>query len=123
MPARIFSSVSSTVFPSGTRGLATTVMTDWTPRWRSWKARMIAVELEQDARFVDFGRQLIGEMGDQVFGQPGVDFLIGEHSFPVRLVADVVAELKALGDEFLSLTFTLLAGLKDDVTIVGGLIG
>ena len=41
IPARIFSRVSSTVFPSGTRGRATTVMTDWTPRWRSWKASVI----------------------------------------------------------------------------------
>ena len=34
-PARIFSRVSSTVLPPGTRGRATTVITDWTPPCRS----------------------------------------------------------------------------------------
>src|SRR5208337_3902321 len=40
IPARIFSRVSSTVFPSGTRGRATTEITDWIPPFSSWKARM-----------------------------------------------------------------------------------
>ena len=35
IPARIFSRVSSTMFPSGTRGRATTVITDWTPPGRA----------------------------------------------------------------------------------------
>ena len=110
------------MFPSGTRGRH-----DGDDRLDPALAQLEgeddAVELEQDAGLVDFRRQLIGEMGDQVLGQPGVDLLVGKHGFPVRFVADVVAELKALGDEFLGLTCALLARLEDDVAIIGGLVG
>ena len=61
------------------------------------------IELEEDPRLVDLRRELVGEMGDQVLGQPGVDFLVGEDGLPVRLVADIVAELKALRHELLGL--------------------
>ena len=62
-----------------------------------------AVDLEPDAGLVDFRRELIGEVRDEVLGEPGVDLLVAEDGLPGRLVADVVAELEALGDEPLRL--------------------
>ena len=34
------------------------------------------VGLEEQARLVDFGRKPVGEMRHQVFGKPGIDFLV-----------------------------------------------
>ena len=51
---------------------------------------------------------MVGEMGDQILGQPGVDLLVGEDGLPGRLVADVVAQLQALGDEMLGFDLALL---------------
>ena len=110
IPARIFSSVSSTVFPSGTRGRATTLITDWTAPLSSWNARMTRSGLEEDAGVVDLRGELVGEVRDQVLGQPGVDLLVGEDGLPGGLVADVVAELQALGHELLGPDLALVAG-------------
>ena len=81
------------------------------------------VELEEHARFVDFRRKLVGEMGDQVFGQPGIDFLVGEHRLPARLVADIVAKLKALRHELLGFARPLFARQENHVAVIGGLVG
>ena len=67
------------------------------------------VGLEDDAGLVDLGGELVGEVGDQVLGEPGVDLLVGEDGLPGRLVADVVAELQALRHEPLGLGLALLA--------------
>ena len=32
----------------------------------------------------------VREIIDQVFGQPGIHFLVGKHGVPVRLVGDIV---------------------------------
>ena len=58
---------------------------------------------------MDFRRELVGEVGDQILGQPGVDFLVGEDGLPGGLVADVVAELEALGHEMLGPALALFA--------------
>ena len=49
-------------------------------------------------------------MRHQVLGEPGVDLLVGEDGLPGGLVADVVAELEALGHELLGLDLALVAG-------------
>ena len=81
------------------------------------------VQLENHARFVDFGRELVGEMRNQILRQPGVHLLIGEHRLPGRLIADIVAELETLRDEFSGLALSLFASLEDDVAIIRRLIG
>ncbi len=81
------------------------------------------VELEKDPRFVDFRRKLVGEMGDEVFGQPRVDFLVGEDGLPARLIADIVAKLKALCHELLGLARALFPRQENHVTVIGGLVG
>ena len=115
IPARIFSSVSSTVFPSGTRGRATTVITDWTRPLVELEGQDDAVQLEEDAGVVDLRGELVGEVRDQVLGQPGVDLLVGEDGLPGGLVADVVAELQALGHEVLGPDLALVA--REGLTI------
>src|SRR5208282_3840223 len=80
------------------------------------------VHLEEDAGIMDLGRQLIGEMGDQILGQPGVDLLIGEDRLPRGLVADIVAQLQALGEKMLGLDLALLVGKADHRAIIGGLV-
>ena len=35
-----------------------------------------SIELEEYSRFVDFWRELVGEMSDEIFGQPGIDLLV-----------------------------------------------
>ena len=75
---------------------------------------------KSDARLVDLGRELVGEVGDQVLGQPGVDLLVGEDGLPGRLVADVVAELEALRHELLGLDLALLAGELDHGAVERG---
>ena len=81
------------------------------------------VQLKQDARLVDFRRKLVGEIGDEILGQPGVHFLIGEDGFPTGLVADVVAELEALSHKFLGSSRTLFSRQANHGTIIGGLVG
>jgi hypothetical protein len=80
------------------------------------------VGLEKQAGLVDFGREPVGEVHDQIFGKPGVDLLVGEDGLPARLVTDIVAKLKALGDELLGAAGALLAGKTDDCAIIRGLI-
>ena len=109
MPARIFSRVNSTVFPLGDAGPGDDRDHRLDAPLLELEGEDDPVQLEEHARFVHFGRELVGEMGDQVLGQPGVDLLIGEHGLPVRLVADVVAKLKALGDELLGFARPLFA--------------
>ncbi len=81
------------------------------------------VQLKEHARFVNFRRKLVGEMGDEVFGQPRVDFLVGEDGLPARLVADIVAELKALRDKLLGFPRPLFTRQENHVAIIGGLVG
>ncbi len=69
------------------------------------------VKLEQESRLIHLGRELIGEVGDQVFGEPSVDFLIGEYGLPGRFVANIVAKLKALRHKLFRLV-RALARLK-----------
>ena len=123
IPARIFSRVSSTVLPLGTRGTGDDRDHRLDAALAKLKGEGDAVQLEQHARLVNFRRKLVGEMGDQVLGQPGVDFLIGEDGLPGRLVADIVAELKALRDKLLGFSRALFSRQADHVTIIGRLIG
>ena len=67
------------------------------------------VDLEDEPRLADLGREQVGEVGDEVFGQPGVHLLVGEDGLPGRLVDDVVAELEAVGHERLGLRLDLRA--------------
>ena len=108
-PARIFSRVSARTLSSGTRARATTQMTERTGPLVELEGQGDPVDLEDDPGLVDLGRELVGEVGDQVLGEPGVDLLVGEDGLPGRLVADVVAELEALRDELLGLGLALLA--------------
>ena len=80
------------------------------------------VDLEDDAGLVDLGGELVGEVGDQVLGQPGVDLLVGEDRLPGRLVADVVAELEALRHEPLGLDLRCVAGDLDHRAVKLGLV-
>jgi hypothetical protein len=80
------------------------------------------IHLEKDAGIMDLRGQLIGEVGDQILGQPGVDLLIGEDRLPRMFVADIVAQLQALGDEMLGLDLALLVRKADDRAIIGGLV-
>jgi hypothetical protein len=80
------------------------------------------VELEEDARFVNLRRELVGKMSHEIFGQPRVDFLVREDGLPVRLIADVIAELKALRHELLGLPGSFFTRQKNDVAIIGGLV-
>ena len=122
-PARIFSKVRARTLSSGTRARATTQITDRIGPWSSSKAKRHAVGLEGDAGLVDRRRDQVGERGDEVLGQPGVDLLVGEDRLPVALVADVVAELQAAGDEVPGLPLALLAGDLDEVPIEGRAVG
>ena len=61
----------------------------------------------------NFRRKLVGEMGDEIFGQPRVDFLVGEDGLPARLVADIVAKLKALRHELLGFPGPLFARARE----------
>ena len=81
------------------------------------------VELEQHTRFVHFRRELVGEVGDKIFGQPGVDFLVREDGLPVRLIADIVAQLKALRHELLGFAGLLFARQENHVAIIRRLVG
>ena len=40
------------------------------------------------------GGQDVGELGDEVFGEPSVDFLVREYRLPVRLVLDIVPQFQ-----------------------------
>ncbi len=57
--------------------------------------------LEKQTGLVHLGWKPVGEVHDQIFGKPGVDLLVGEDGLPARFVTDIVAKLKALGDELL----------------------
>ena len=70
------------------------------------------VDLEDEPRLADLGREQVGEVGDEVFGQPGVHLLIGEDGLPGRLVDDVVAQLEAVGHERLGLRLDLRRGTR-----------
>ena len=109
-PARIFSRVRARTLSSGTRAWATTQITERIGPSVELEGQGDPVGLEGDPGLVDLGRDLVGEVGDEVLGEPGVDLLVGEDGLPVALVADVVAELEAAGDEVLGLGLALLAG-------------
>ena len=123
IPARIFSMVSSTVFPSGTRGRATTVITDWTPPLLELEGEDHPVHLEEHAGVVDLRGELVGEVRDQVLGQPGVHLLIGEDGLPGGLVADVVAQLQTLGDEVLGPDLALVLRQARPCPVIRRLVG
>ena len=82
-PARIFSRVRARTFSSGTRARATTQMTERIGPLVELEGQGDPVGLEDDPGLVDPGRDLVGEMGHQVLGQPGVDLLVGEDRLPV----------------------------------------
>ena len=81
-----------------------------------------SIGLEQQAGLVHFRRKAVGEVGDEVFGEPGVDLLVREDGLPVGLVADIVAKLNALRHEFLGPACSLLARKTDHGTIIVGLV-
>ena len=122
IPARIFSSVNSMVFPPGTRGTSDDRDDRLNASLPQLEGENDPVGLEQQARFVHFGREPVGEVRDQIFGKPGVDLLVGEDGLPVRLVADIVAKLKALRDELLGAARALFARKADHGTIIVGLV-
>jgi hypothetical protein len=50
-----------------------------------------SIQLEENAGIMNLGWQLVGEVRDQVLGQPGVDLLIRKNGLPRVLVDDIVA--------------------------------
>jgi hypothetical protein len=81
-----------------------------------------AVDFKQEARFVHFGREPVGEVRHQVLGEPRVHLLVGEHRLPVGLIADVVAKLNALRDELLGPARALFSRKANHGTIIVGLV-
>ena len=81
------------------------------------------VHLEEDARIANLGRKLIGKVGDQVLGQPGVHLLIREDRLPRGLVDDIVAKLQALGHEMLGPEFALGPRQAHHLAVVRRLVG
>ena len=81
-----------------------------------------SVDFKEEPRFIHFGRQAIGEVGYEVFGEPGVHLLVGEDGLPVGLVADVVAKLNALRDKLFGAAGPLFSRKANHGTIIVGLI-
>ena len=80
------------------------------------------VKLKQNARFVNFRWEMVGEMGDEIFGKPCVDFLVRKHGLPARLIANIVAELKALRHELLGFPRPRCTRQKNHFTVIRGLV-
>ena len=66
-----------------------------------------AIELEDDAGLMHFGRKLVGEVGDQILGQPGVDLLVGEDRLPRGSVGQIVRSCKLCVTKCLALIYAL----------------
>ena len=80
------------------------------------------VGLEEQTGLVHLGWEPVGEVHDQVFGEPGVDLLVSEDGLPVRFVTDIVAKLKALGDELLGAAARCSRERATMCTVIGGLV-
>ena len=103
IPARIFSRVSSRTFPSGTCGRATTQMTDLTGPWSSWNARVTRSSSKRTRGSWTSGGSWSAKWVTRSSASQALTSWSVKTRLPGRLVADVVAELEALGHEPLGL--------------------